>query len=201
MDRWSEASEPIRRTTLKTYDVAVRLHIKPRIGDFRLQELTHGTIKGLYSDFREGSYAKGDGVGGALSAKSVHNVHLALHRALDDAVRAGLIRSNRADRAHQLPAECPEMKTWNAAELRRFLAWTQGDRLFPLWRLMASTGMRRGEALGLSWRDVDLESGRLSVRQQLTRSGDHVRLVAPKTAAGRRSIALDAAYQDHDLDF
>jgi integrase len=226
LDQWLEGltgSEAVRKTTLKTYDVAVRLHIKPRIGDVRLQELTHAGIKRLYSDLRQGGYAKAGGLGRPLSAKSTHNVHLCLHRALDDAVRAGLLRSNPASRAHQLPAERPEMKTWSATELRRFLAWTEDDRLFSLWRLMASTGMRRGESLGLAWHDVDLDARRLSVRQQLTRSGDKVRLVAPKTAAGRRSIALDdatvevlralataqgdekilldRAYQDHDLVF
>jgi integrase len=216
-------SESIRRTTLKTYSVAVEHHVMPRIGDVRLQDLTHGAVKRLYSDLRQSGNAKRGAVGQPLSAKSVHNVHLALHRALDDAMRSGLLRSNPANRAHQLPAERPEMRTWSATELRRFLAWTRDDRLFPLWRLMASTGMRRGEALGLSWRDVDLDGHRLSIRQQLTRSGDKVRLVAPKTDAGRRSIALDeatvealralstaqsaekvlldSAYQDRDLVF
>jgi integrase len=70
------------------------------------------------------------------------------------------------------------MKTWTAGELRRFLEHVQGERLYALWLLAASTGMRRGEVLALRWPDVDLGAGRISIGQS-------------KTAAGRRSVALD----------
>jgi integrase len=83
------------------------------------------------------------------------------------------------------------MKTWTAEQLRAFLKATADDRLHPLWHVLAMTGMRRGEALGLKWDDVDLEAGRLSVRRALIPSGREVVVSEPKTARGRRSIALD----------
>ena len=85
-----------------------------------------------------------------------------------------------------------EMKTWTAEQLGAFLASTRDDRLFPLWRVLAMTGMRRGEAVGLRWDDIDLENARLSVRRALIPHGDTVIVSEPKTARGRRVIALDA---------
>ena len=72
-----------------------------------------------------------------------------------------------------------------------FLSATRQDRLHALWHALAMTGMRRGEALGLLWEDVDLENARLSVRRALIPCGREVVVSGPKTARGRRSIALD----------
>jgi integrase len=180
----------VRRTTWKTYDVAVRVHIVPRLGGVPLQQLTRPQIKALYQKLIESGRA--DGATGGLSPKSVHLVHLCLHRALQDAVEDGLVRSNPAHRAHKLPAEQPDIQAWSAAELRTFLASVEGDDNYALWRLAASTGMRRGELLGLRWSDVDLEQAHLSVRQQLVREANQVRFGPPKTRAGRRLISLDA---------
>ena len=84
------------------------------------------------------------------------------------------------------------MKTWSAKQLKAFLESTQRDRLAPLWRVLAMTGVRRGEACGLRWEDVDLENARLSVRRALIPHGAGVIVSEPKTAKGRRQIALDA---------
>ncbi|HLM92248.1 MAG TPA: site-specific integrase [Gaiellaceae bacterium] len=92
-------------------------------------------------------------------------------------------------------------KTWTAAELRAFLAHTENDRLVAAWRLAASTGLRRGEVLGLAWDAVDLEGGRVAVRQTLTVADYEARLAPPKTERSRREVALDgettAALREH----
>jgi integrase len=82
------------------------------------------------------------------------------------------------------------MRTWTAEELRRFLEHVNSERLAALWTLAASTGMRRGEILGLRWVDVDLDRARVAVRQTLV-AGRQVATSEPKTSRGRRSIALD----------
>jgi integrase len=213
----------IRATTWKTYDVAVRVHISPRIGEVALQQLTRAEVKALYQQLQTEGYAKGNGPRKGLSPKSVHNIALALRKALGDAVADGLLRSNPAQAAHRIPTGRPEMTTWSADELRAFLAEMDEDPNYALWRLAANTGMRRGELLGLRWRDFDPVARRLAVRQQLVRSGKAVEFGPPKTAAGRRSISLDpgtvaalervqiaqkptrlrfgAGYSDHDLIF
>ena len=86
-----------------------------------------------------------------------------------------------------------ELRTWTASELRRFLACVQGDRLYAAWQLVALTGMRRGEALGLRWADLDLDGGWLSVRQTFVVVDNHIQVSRPKTARGCRRIALDHA--------
>jgi integrase len=77
--------------------------------------------------------------------------------------------------------------------LRAFLAATRDDRLAPLWRLLAMTGMRRGEALGLKWSDVDFAGGRVSIQRSRVLAGGAVLEHPPKTRAGRRAVPLDAA--------
>ncbi len=84
------------------------------------------------------------------------------------------------------------MRVWSAAELRQFLLQVCDDRLFALWRLAATTRMRRGELLGLRWQNVDLNPRRVAVRQTLTTVNHHVVFGEPKSARSKRSIALDA---------
>ena len=64
-------------------------------------------------------------------------------------------------------------------------------RLYPLWRFLAMTGCRRGEALGLTWRDLDTENGRVAIRRALVPINGRVCETEPKTKRGRRLIALD----------
>ncbi len=112
-----------------------------------------------------------------------------LRAALGDAVEDRVILSNPADHAHSKPKGRPEVRTWSAQEQSAFLAFTAND---PLFRLAATTGMRRGELLGLRWRDVDLGAGRVSVRQQYTRQGALGCAVSPpKSAHSIRDIDLD----------
>jgi integrase len=85
---------------------------------------------------------------------------------------------------------------WSADQLGAFLATTHDDRLGPLWHTLAMTGMRRGEALGLRWTDIDLEAGRLSIQRSLVPAAGEVIVSEPKTAKGRRSIALDPGTVD-----
>jgi integrase len=85
------------------------------------------------------------------------------------------------------------MKTWSAKELRSFLEFSKHDELHALWFLLATTGLRRGEALGLRWSDVDLRGANVAVRQTIVEVGGRILVSTPKTARGRRVVALDAA--------
>jgi integrase len=196
LERWIKQLEPsgeVRGSTAIGWDVVVRHHLAPHIGMIRLQELTRDQVKSLY--FRLAESGRADGEGG-LSPKSVWNVHLCLHRALQDAVEDKLSRDNPADRAMRKPKDKPDIEFWTSDELEAFLAWIAGDpacdvRDQALYRITSQTGMRRGELLGLRWRAVDLENGLVTVIQQLARQrGARLGFGAPKTARGRRTINL-----------
>lgn len=124
-------------------------------------------------------------------------MHTILHRAFRDAIRWGRLVRHPADAADP-PRGQPKshaIKTWDADMVRTFLETTKeaGDRLHPLWVLLSTTGMRRGEALGLRWADVDLDTGRLHIVQTIISVRGKVMVGEPKTLRGRRPIDLDPA--------
>ncbi|MFY1597059.1 site-specific integrase [Micromonospora sp. WMMD737] len=87
--------------------------------------------------------------------------------------------------------ERPVVAVWTPAQLASFLDYVRGDSLYALWWLVALRGLRRGEAAGLRWVDIDLHDGQLSVVRQRTTAGYDVHEGPPKTAASRRTVALD----------
>jgi integrase len=134
---------------------------------------------------------------GGLSPRSVRYVHVVLQKALGDAVRKGELARNVATTATPPSAKstrAPEMSWWTPEQLRTFLDLTSTEALGPLFRVAAMTGMRRGEVCGVRWSDVDLDLGRIEVRQQLlTLNGQLMFSERTKTDRGRRRIDLDPA--------
>jgi integrase len=123
----------------------------------------------------------------------VKNIHGALRPALKDAVRWGYVARNVADAADPPKVITPEMQVWRPAQLRTFLTHVRGDCLYAAWMLFATTGMRRGEVAGLRWVDVDLAAGRVTPRKPRVEVNYKVHVSEPKTAKGKRSLALDPA--------
>ncbi|HXW86644.1 MAG TPA: site-specific integrase [Streptosporangiaceae bacterium] len=80
---------------------------------------------------------------------------------------------------------------WAPADAGAFLDYASRDRLSALFEVLATTGMRRGEACGLEWADVDLAAAELSVTTERVQVGWHVIEDDPKSEAGRRTVALD----------
>jgi integrase len=148
-----------------------------------LQRLAPGHLNAIYADLLQRG----------LSARTVLHVHATIRRALADAARWGMVPRNVALLASPPRPGRPELQVWTAAELRAFLAHVEDDRLYALWLLASSTGMRRGELLGIQWPDVDLGRARIAVRRSLVTVGHEVVVSEPKTAKGRRSVALDPA--------
>lgn len=191
-DEWLPAIEgTIRPSTLRSYRLQVEKHVVPRLGSVPLQRLDGGAINRFYASLADDGRTDGNG---GLSPASVRRVHASLHRALKDAVRWGKLTRNPADAAYPPRVRAhaaKEMTTWTVEELRSFLDSVADDPLYALWLTLASTGMRRGEALGLRRSDLDLDAGRASIRRTLIAIGYELHHSTPKTAKGNRQIALD----------
>jgi integrase len=184
----------VRASTSDSYRRNIDNHVIPRIGSVKLQNVDAGVLNKLYAELhRDG---RRDGTGG-LSARTVRYIHTVLHRAFKDAVRWGRLHRNPADAADPPRARHdegrPEVATWDKPTLSDFLrrAKAANERWYAAWVLLATTGARRGEVLGLRWADIDLDKGRLSVCQSLTVVQHRPIFEQPKTAKGRRAVALD----------
>jgi integrase len=184
-DHWLVAVAPsLRPATARRYRDVARLHIVSQIGNLRLSKLTPNDVQRLYANRLD--YG--------LSPTSVHHIHAILHRALDHGVRVGLLMRNVTDAVDPPRRQSPEMQVWSAADALKVLTAADGDTLEALWHLALTTGMRRGELLGLRWRDVDFDAGALSVCRTLSRgSSSRLEVGEPKTTAGRRRVALPAS--------
>jgi len=180
----------VKPSTLHSYRSNLELHVLPTLGQRQLRLLMPVMLNHLYADLLTAGNLK---TGGGLSAKTVAYVHTIIHKALADAVDLGLMNVNIADRAkppRPKARESKEIKSWTADELRRFLDLVDGHRLEAAWHVGAFTGMRRAEVLGLRWRDLDLGSSRLAVRQTLVSVGYEIVISTPKTHQAR-TIDLD----------
>ena len=173
----------IKPSTYDSYRSNMQTHVLPAIGQRGLQQLTAPMLNALYADL----ISKG-GERGPLSPKTVRYIHTTIHKALADAVDAGVIGVNVAERAkpprpNRLRAQ--RIECWEPDELATFLSAVQGDRLEAAWRVAAMTGMRRGEVLGLRWGDVDLEAARISVRNAIVTVAYEVLESSPKSHQAR----------------
>lgn len=131
----------------------------------------------------------------SLDPSTVKAVHVVLHKAFGAAVKWERLAKNPVDQADppRVAVDADDVRTWSPEQLQEFLGFTSssGDRNHALWVLLATSGMRRGEALGLRWQDVDLDAGRLRVVQTILSINGKIAVSEPKTSRSRRSIALD----------
>jgi integrase len=186
------ANQGRKPSTLHGYRRTLTNHVLPALGDIPLQELRAADLDALYAELLR----SGRRGGGGLSMSSVHHVHAALNKLLNDAERTGLVTRNVA-RLASAPslttarARAPEMTVWTPNELARFLEAIEGNRNAAMFRLLALTGLRRGELVALRWSDLDLTRRTMTVNQAST-VVDGVEVVSvPKTRRSRRVVDLD----------
>ncbi len=169
----------IRPTTLGTYEIHVRRNIVPTLGHLRLQSVGPSDLNGLYAEL----------LATGLAPKTVRNIHVVIHSALADAMRWGLVQRSAASVADPPRVPRGEMKVWSSDQLRTFLDAARSDRLYAAWLLAATTGMRRGELLGLRRSDVDLQAERLAIRP-VPRHGQR-----PPDVERTKDVCLEARYR------
>lgn len=195
IEEWFPTIEDkVRPATLYSYERNLHLHVIPYIGSMPMQSIDGGTLDGLYAELRKSGSRHHRG--GGLSGRSVRYVHTILHRVFRDAVKRGRLLRNPADAAEpprRSEDNTPEIVTWSGEELGQFLEGVAEHRYSTALCLLATSGMRRGEALGLRWKDLDLDKQRLArIRQTVITVNHAVQFGRPKTEKGERDIALDA---------
>jgi len=201
LTEWVEGVR-LRPSTVESYRRNIESHVLPDLGKLKLQSLTAGHLNALYRKLEKSGRLNESHRGEGLSPRTVRYVHTIIRRALKDAVRQKLVVVNVALNADPPTAKmateaAPEMRTWTAEELGRFLTFTQDDRYGSAWLFLATTGMRRGEALGLRWTDLQLDTfpGTATIRRAAI-AISHKR-EAGKTKTGKdRLIELDARTVD-----
>jgi integrase len=197
-DQWLDSLR-LAPSTMASYRKLWRLYIKSHLGSVPLDKLTGTMITTMYRKLETGGrhdHKSGHG----LSARSIRYTHTTLKAALREAVAQGLLATNPADKAKPpaaREAKPPEIHPWTAQQLSRFLAWADEQQCPDAtpWRVLAYTGVRRGEALALRWRDLDVDGARLSVRRSvgvIKNKGQAEQLVEGPTKSGReRVVDLD----------
>jgi integrase len=183
LDRWLSDSVKgtVRTSTYERNEEIVRLHIKPSLGRVGLKKLTPAHVRGLYRERLDSG----------LAPATVRRIHSTLYKALSQAVSDAIVPRNAAHVKAPRPAP-EEIRPLSEDEARAFLdaARQSGERFEALYVLAITTGLRRGELLGLRWDDLDLELGTLRVGRALMREGGRHTLGETKTKRGRRQINL-----------
>lgn len=185
LELWMDAEiEPCRaETTVNGYRNIIRNHMCPALGKVRLADLSPELINGYYQWLSE---EKG------LSSNTIRKHHVLLHTALKAAFRQGVIPANPAQRATPPRPTTTDVLYYTPARLNRLLREVEGHPLELPVKLACHLGLRRSEVLGLRWRDVDLQTGLLSVRWVRTTVGYRVVEKPPKTTDSCRTLSISA---------
>jgi len=204
----------VRPRTLNEYATIVRKHIIPQLGATQLTKLQPSDVEHLEAKL----------LVSGLSANTVHHVHVILAKALKDGVRKGQLQRNVCQAVEPPKVPRYEVKVPDAQSISRILELSKDIPYYSVLHVMAFTGCRRGEAIALKWRNVDLSRAVLSITETAQRLRQKGIVFQPtKSAAGRRGVAIDpatieilrahqglqllrkmeigAAYNDHDLVF
>jgi integrase len=169
-----------RPATYALYEMIIRLYLSPGLGTRSLARLS---VAGVQT-FLNQRLDAGD------SIRKVQLMRAVLSSALSRAVREELIARNVA-RYVELPGwQRGTIQPWTADEAKRFLASAKPDPLYPAFVLLVLCGLRRGEALGLRWNDIDFDSRVIRICQQVQRVSGELLIGPVKTAAGRRTLPL-----------
>ncbi len=171
----------LRERTYIRYCELMKVHVIPTLGNVKLQKLSPQQLQRLYkTKLDEGS-----------APQTVKHIHRVLHRALNGALRWGLVGRNVCDAVDPPRVPKKEMAVLNVEQALQFLAAAKDDPLEALYVLALTSGLRQGELIGIQWRDLDLVKGKLQVRRTVAyvpKKG--LTISEPKTAKSRRSVHL-----------
>lgn len=160
----------LKPTTHDSYVSFINNHIIPEIGDIIVTRLRPSHLRKLYAQKLTGG--RMDGKEGGLSPRSVKYIHTIILLALNHAMQDEIISRNVATLVDPPRQEKPQIKYWTWEQAKKFITATKNDRYYMFYLIALSTGMARGEVLGLRWQDIDWERRTLSVRQTIVNTND-----------------------------
>jgi integrase len=193
--------KPVGQRAIERYEQLLNEHVKPAIGELRLQQLQAANIDGLYDGLKVKTDAQD------LSARTAHHVHVVFNSCLGTAQRRKLISVNPIAAVERAPdPEARSSDVENAEEsdaigeglspddLKALVAGFGPSPLYPVVALAAATGARRGELLAIRWADLSVDKKTLRIEWALEQTKKHgVSRKRPKTKRGLRTIDLDDA--------
>jgi integrase len=174
-------ADKVKPRTQASYTLNAK-RIPEWLGSLRLDELKRAHFQRFYTELTKQG----------LAPRTVRQVHMTLHKALEDALRLELVSRNPTE-ALELPRVPQKETTWyNDQQLVRLFEATEGDRFHALWVTLGTLGLRLGEALGLKWSDIDWTRGTITIRRTLQRNRltGTLEFREPKTAQSRRTLSL-----------
>jgi len=188
LDSWlAVKAGDVTPQTLKGYEITIRLYLKPALGTVKAQALTPARLQAQYAAWTEGG----------MSARNLRGCHMRLSQALAHGVRFRIAQTNVCDVVSPPKLSKPKPDVWNTYEAMAFMQEAATDSLAPLWHLLLLEGMRRGEALGLRWSDINWQRGTAHIVQtvspDISSRGEPVIQARTKTAAGARTVKLSGA--------
>ena len=179
LEHWLDtiAAPKVRPSTLQRYRQLVKFQLAPKVGHHRLDRLQPEHVERMYAEL----------LASGLSPASVLQAHRVLSRSLKVAMQRGRIARNVCTLVDAPSVHRQEVQPLTADEARRVLRTAADMRNGARWSVALALGLRQGEALGLPWDAIDLDSGTLRVRQALQRlPGAGLVMVEPKSTAGKR---------------
>lgn len=184
LDTWLEevVKRSVKQTTHRNYTMFSRLYVKPHIGNIRLKELTRPHVQAMVNT-----------LGDKLSPSTVRSAHQALYAALEAAIEWKYVSENVADRVKLPKVPRGTAQALSIDEARRLLGAVEDHRLGALYQVLLTLGLRKGEVLGLRWRDLHWDKAELSIAQQIQVIDGEVITTTPKSTTSRRTIPVPPA--------
>lgn len=178
----------VRMATFEQYSAIVNNYLRSSLGRTRLRDLSSGQVQDYYDHLS----ASGKGT------RTIRLTHIVLHGCLEQAKRLGLIHRNPTEFC-ALPRQAEkDLQIWDEDQVAQFLNFIRGHKNEHFYYLALGTGMRRGELLGLQWKDINWNKSQILVRRECFHpAGGGFIFQAPKTKLGKRSIQLGQGVVEH----